>query len=96
MLFVVTGTDRPGALEDRLATRPDHLAHWQALGKGLDGAGPFLDEKGDPCGSLILIDVEDESAANRLADTDPYVDKGVFESRSVKRWNWALNKPEGL
>jgi hypothetical protein len=95
MLFVVTGQDKPGAHEARRAARPDHLAHWQSLGERLKLAGPFLDENGNPCGSLIIIDVDDGAEANRLANADPYVTSGVFASKSIQRWNWAINPPEG-
>jgi hypothetical protein len=96
MLYVIIGNDRPGALEDRLAARPDHLAHWQSLGDGLKAAGPFLDAFGKPCGSLIIADIESEAAAQRHADADPYSVRGVFESKTVRPWNWAINPPEGV
>lgn len=93
MLFVVTGKDKPGALDARMAARPDHLDHWKSLGDNLLAAGPFLDDECNPCGSLIIIDVADQAEAERLAEADPYVAACVFASKEVRRWNWAINAP---
>ncbi len=79
-LFVMIGTDGPTAREQRPAVRPAHLAHWEPL----DGAGrvmfggPLLDAGGQPEGSLLVFEAEDERAARAHAERDPYVTRGVF------------------
>jgi uncharacterized protein YciI len=42
-------------------------------------AGPLLDERGAPTGSLIVFEAPDLAAARRLAAADPYVVEGIFE-----------------
>lgn len=93
MYFVISGRDRPDALEKRKATRAAHLSYWQDLGDQLKLAGPYLDDNGNPTGSLIIIDVPSMTAARTYAEADPYVTQGVFESVGVTEWHWAVNEP---
>lgn len=94
MYFVISGRDRADALEKRKETRAAHLAYWKDLGDQLKLAGPYLDEEGNPTGSLIIIDVPSLTAARTYAEADPYVTQGVFESVGVTEWAWAVNPPE--
>lgn len=96
MLFVIEAKDKAGALEMRLNTRPAHLDFLKSQGDNLVFAGPFLDENEKPNGSLVLIKAENLAAAQKVADADPYLAAGLFESVVVRQWVWALNAPEGL
>ncbi|MBX5220803.1 YciI-like protein [Rhizobium sp. NLR8a] len=96
MLFALLCTDKPGHLNVRLETRPTHLAYLDKLnaeGK-LSMAGPFLDDEGKACGSLVLVKAETAQEAKALADADPYAMAGLFESVDIKPFNWVFNKPE--
>ncbi|ACS58258.1 YciI-like protein [Rhizobium leguminosarum] len=96
MLFALLCKDKPGHLNVRMDTRPTHIEHLNKLnaeGK-LKIAGPFLDDDGKPCGSLIIVEAESKEAARALADADPYAKAGLFESVDVKAYNWVFNKPE--
>jgi hypothetical protein len=84
MLFAVINTDRPGALEVRLANRPTHLAYLEREVAKILNAGPLLDAAGNPAGSLLLIDVADRAAAEAFAAADPYAKAGLFESSVVR------------
>lgn len=84
MLFALICADRPGALERRLATRPSHLEYLERHVEALIEAGPLLDARGDPCGSLFVLDVADRAAAEAFAQGDPYTAAGVFESAVVR------------
>lgn len=96
MLFALICKDKPGQLERRLASRPDHVAWLQDLdAKGkLKLAGPFLDEAGKPCGSLVVIAAADRVEAEETAARDPYARAGLFESVEIRPWNWAFKNPE--
>jgi len=96
MLFVIEARDKPGALEVRLAARPDHVAYLEGLGERLVLAGPFLDDNEKPCGSLVIIKAESLEDAKEIAGRDPYVGAGLFASSEVRRWNWAINRPEDI
>ena len=96
MLYVIEARDKPGALDIRLSTRPAHVEFLQSLGSDLVLAGPFLDDDEKPCGSLVIIKADTIDAAKSIAERDPYVAAGLFASTEVRRWNWAINKPEEL
>lgn len=96
MLYALICTDKPGALEIRRESRPDHLAFLEGLGDRLKLAGPFLDEGGNPNGSLVIIEAESREAAQALAAQDPYARAGLFADVEVRPWNWAVKKPDDL
>lgn len=95
MLFALICKDKPGHLQVRLDTRPDHVNFLNALNadKQLAFAGPFLDADGKPNGSLVVVDVADPAGAEAIAAADPYAKAGLFESIEIKPWNWVFNKP---
>lgn len=84
MLFAIVCTDRPGRLDLRLATRPAHIAYLTTYRSKLVHAGPMLDLDGRPCGSVLIVDVEDIAAAEGFATQDPYAQAGLFESTVVR------------
>ncbi|MBO1323862.1 YciI family protein [Acetobacter sp. TBRC 12305] len=84
MLFAIICTDRPGALELRVATRAQHLAFLESHKAAVQFAGPQLDAQGKPCGSLILLDVPDRESAEGFAAADPYAGVNLFESVIVR------------
>lgn len=85
MKFAVMCTDKPGALQIRLDTRAEHLAYIEQTGV-VEQAGPFLNEAGEMCGSLLILDVADLAAAQAWADGDPYAKAELFESVTVQAW----------
>lgn len=96
MLFALLCKDKPGHLHVRMETRPTHLDYLNKLnaeGK-LAIAGPFLDDEGKACGSLVIVKAETAQEAKALADADPYAEAGLFESVEIKAYNWVFNKPE--
>lgn len=86
MLFALICTDRPASLDLRMATRPTHLAFLEQYASKLVQVGPLLDTEGRPCGSLLIIDVEDRAAAEGFAAADPYAKAGLFESTIIRAY----------
>lgn len=84
MLFAIICTDRPLGLDLRLATRPAHIAYLTTYADRVLQGGPLLDVDGRPCGSLLLVDVEDRAAAEGFAASDPYAKAGLFESTIIR------------
>jgi len=96
MIFVILCKDKPGHLQMRMDTRPEHIAYLEKLnaeGK-LKFAGPFLDDEEKPCGSLVAVEAPSLAEAETLAKADPYSLAGLFESSEIRPWNWVFNKPE--
>lgn len=81
--------DKPGHLQTRIETRDAHLAHIESTGVVLM-AGPFLDDEGRMCGSLIVLDVADLSAARDWAKNDPYAIAGLFDSVTIREWKQVI------
>ena len=98
MWYVINGTDNEESLERRLSVRAAHLARLQRLqSEGrllLAGPYPAVDSN-DPgpagfTGSLIVAEFESLEDARAWADTDPYVEAGVYRSVSVKPFRKVL------
>ncbi|HEY1750369.1 MAG TPA: YciI family protein [Caulobacteraceae bacterium] len=86
-LFVLVCIDKPDALALRLATREAHFAYANSLPAGfIRLGGPFLDQRGDMAGSLIVIDAEDLTAAEAFSHNDPYRKAGLFERVEIRPW----------
>ncbi len=85
MPYVLIARDKPGALETRKANRDAHLAYANDSGVVLMG-GPFLDENGDMCGSMAILDVETLAEAEAWAASDPYARAGLFVGDEIKPW----------
>ncbi|MBI1171069.1 YciI family protein [bacterium] len=77
--------DKPNALDIRTANRGAHLEHLNGSGV-VDLAGPFLDEAGAMCGSLIILSVGSMAEAQAWAANDPYAKAGLFASVELREW----------
>jgi uncharacterized protein YciI len=84
MLFAIIAMDKPASLDLRQATRPAHLAYLQTYVHRIVEAGPLLDAKGQPQGSLIVIAAADRAEAENFAANDPYTKAGLFESTLIR------------
>jgi hypothetical protein len=98
MFYAIVTEDSPNSLEKRLAHRPAHLERIAELNNAgrLLLAGPFpAIDSNDPgpagfTGSLIVAEFETLEAATNWANTDPFVDAGVYANVSVKPFRKTL------
>tara|TARA_Y100000746_G_C15054616_1_gene265178 strand:- start:4 stop:282 length:279 start_codon:yes stop_codon:yes gene_type:complete len=91
MHFVILCIDKPGQIELRKATRPEHINYLNKYESQIVAVGPTLN--GDkPNGSLIIIELDDLEAAQSFAEGDPYSKAGIFESVSIKSWKKVFPK----
>ncbi len=100
MLYAIVGEDVPNSLDQRLASRPAHLARLNELEAAgrmvLAGPFPAIDSP-DPgpagfSGSLIVAEFDSLAAAQVWAAADPYVTAGVFGSVTVRPFRQVLPK----
>ena len=84
--FVLVCIDKPDSLALRMATREAHFAYLGRHPGYVRLGGPFLDEKGDMAGSLMIVEAEDLEAVKRLSASDPYVLAGLFERVEIRPW----------
>lgn len=97
MYYVIYANDRPGRLELRMQTRPDHIAYLQSKADMIMAGGATLQEDNETmCGSLLIVEADSLEAAQAFAADDPFNKAGVFESVTVRPWRWGLGraKPE--
>ncbi|WP_137157090.1 YciI-like protein [Rhizobium sp. FKL33] len=96
MLFAFLCQDKPGALQLRMDTRPEHVAWLNEINASgvLTFAGPFLDGDNKPNGSLVVVKAETLEEAQAISAADPYAKAGLFASVDIRPWNWVFNNPE--
>jgi uncharacterized protein YciI len=90
MLFVFRCLDKPGHLSLRQQHRAAHLDYLKTFGECLQGAGPLLNDDENMCGSIVILELADQTAAESFAANDPYAKAGLFESVTIDRWNKVL------
>ncbi len=95
MLFAMIGIDHHDGLDNRMAVRPDHLKHIEALGDKVVFVGPFLDDEGHMNGSLVIIEAADRHEAEALLKHDPYIVNHVFARYDIRPFKLAINKTAG-
>ena len=86
MLVAIFARDKANHLQTRMDNRPAHLEHIEATGL-VSQSGPLLDENGEMCGSLVIVEVDDIAQAHAWSENDPYRMAGLFESVSIVEWN---------
>lgn len=92
MLYAIMSVDVADSLSKRQSARPAHLARLQALQDAgrlvLAGPHPAIDSDNPGeagfTGSLIVAEFDNLAAAQQWADTDPYLDAGVYATITVK------------
>lgn len=98
MLYLIYAEDVENTLDKRLAARPAHLARLQALkDEGrlvIAGPSPAIDSD-DPgeagfTGSTVIAEFASLAEAKAWADTDPYIEAGVFKRVIVKPFRRTL------
>ncbi|MEM6487295.1 MAG: YciI family protein [Pseudomonadota bacterium] len=87
MLYAIVCIDKPGHLAVRQQNREAHLAHIRATDGAIVMAGPFLDDAGAMCGSLLVYDAEDRATVEAWCAADPYALAGLFERVEIRAWN---------
>lgn len=85
MRFALICTDKADHLEVRKANREAHLAHIASSGV-VEMAGPFLNDKGEMSGSLVILEVGSKAEAEAWAAADPYAKAGLFAKVRIEEW----------
>lgn len=89
-LFVVSCTDQEGTLEQRLASRPAHLARLEQLNAEgrLILAGPMPKQPGNPqagfYGSTLVVNFDSREDLDDWLAEEPYLKAGVYRQVDVK------------
>lgn len=98
MLYAIISEDIVNSLPLRQSARPAHLARLETLKEQgrliLAGPCPAIDSE-DPgsagfSGSLVVAEFESLEQAQSWADSDPYLDAGVYQQVIVKPFKKVL------
>ena len=77
MLYTFYCRDHDGQEPLRKQTRDAHLSYLEAF--KVVTAGPLLSSDGNTMiGSLLIVELEDQAAAEAFAQEDPYAKAGLF------------------
>lgn len=90
LLVALDGTDA-GALARRMKSRPEHLekiAIVKKAGQFLCG-GAILNDAGTMIGSMILYEVENRAALDKLLENEPYIYNKVWEKIDIRSFKMA-------
>ncbi|MDE2183870.1 MAG: YciI family protein [Alphaproteobacteria bacterium] len=90
MQFVIHAVDKPDSLSLRLSVREAHFAYLQKTG-AVQLGGPFLDDQGNMCGSLMIMEAEDFAALQVWLADEPYTQAGLFQSVDIRQWKPTYN-----
>jgi uncharacterized protein len=90
MLFALICIDKPGALEVRMGAREAHLAYVRGKLDQLKLGGPFLDDKGDMAGSMMVVEAPDRAAVEAFSRDDPYTKAGLWERVEIRPFRLTL------
>lgn len=85
MPFLLKAHDLPNALERRMAVRESHLsalAVYKDQGKVLYAAA-MLDDAGNLCGSLMMLDMTREEI-DALLTVEPYIQANVWDTSRIE------------
>lgn len=100
MYFVIFATDKPGAEQTRAEARPRHREYLRNPGDHavkVRLGGPTLTEDGERMnGTLLVVEAERIEDVRAFLAGDPYSRASLFESVTVRPWNWGIGKPEEL
>ncbi len=98
MFYSIVGIDNANSLEGRFAARPEHVERLLELKQQgrlmIAGPNPAIDNE-DPgeagfTGSLIVAEFDSLEEAQAWAEADPYMQKGVYHSVTVKPFKKVL------
>lgn len=98
MLYAIISEDVENSLDKRLTVRPKHLQRLQALQEAgrlvLAGPHPAIEceNPGDAgfTGSLVVAEFASLDEAQKWADSDPYIEAGVYAKVTVKPFKKVL------
>ena len=89
-LYAIHCLDKPASLDLRMATREAHLAYMRGFAGRMKLAGPMLDEDGQMCGSILLLEAEAIEEAQAFSANDPYALAGLFQAVEIRQFKVTL------
>ena len=83
MTYLIKCLDKKNSLKIRLSTREKHLKYLTKIDDLLILAGPILDKKNDPIGTILAVNFETIDEVKLFLKNDPYNKVGLFEKVDI-------------
>lgn len=93
-MYLLSCRDKAGALELRMANRPDHLAYVGDQGGVVFFAGPMVDDADQaPQGSVFLLNLDSREQVEAFSAADPYTQAGLWAEVTIQRVRQVVPAP---
>ena len=86
MTYLITCTDKENSIDLRLSTREEHIKYLKKIKKKLILAGPILDKKNNPIGTVLIVDFDKLDAVMDFLNNDPYSKVNLFKEVKIVRF----------
>ena len=86
MSYLITCTDKENSIDLRLSTREEHIKYLKKIKKKLILAGPILDKKDNPVGTVLVVDFDKLDAVMDFLNDDPYSKVNLFKEVKIVRF----------
>lgn len=90
MQYAAVCIDKPNSESLRMENRGAHIEHLKKVKENMLLAGPFLNDDGRMCGSLLVFHGLSLEEVNSWLQDDPYAKAGLFESVEVRPFKKVL------
>lgn len=90
MQYAAICLDKDQAENLRLENRGAHIEHLRKVRDNILLAGPFLNDEGGMCGSLLVFDNMSKEEIKTWLESDPYAKAGLFQSVEIKPFKKVL------
>tara|TARA_X000000950_G_C13664790_1_gene557447 strand:- start:424 stop:696 length:273 start_codon:yes stop_codon:yes gene_type:complete len=90
MAYLIKCLDKKNSLKIRLSTREKHLKYLKLIDDLLILAGPILDKKNDPIGTILVVNFETIDEVELFLKNDPYNKVGLFEEVDIIKFKRVL------
>ena len=90
MAFLIKCIDKKNSLDLRLSTREKHIKYLKKIKKKLILAGPILDQKDNPIGTILILDFDKLTEVKKFLNEDPYSKVYLFKEIKITRFKKVL------
>ncbi len=90
MAFLIKCIDKKNSLDLRLSTREKHIKYLKKIKKKLILAGPILDQKDNPIGTILILDFDKLTEVKKFLNEDPYSKVNLFKEIKITRFKKVL------
>ena len=88
--WIIRQVMKPDAGADRAAIIEPHIEYLRSTANQIRFSGPLLDDAGEPCGAMSMIDAPDRASAEAWLAAEPFFMAGIFGEVTYVRWSSSM------